>query len=135
MTRQDAKFLRYLCVESKQELLDVFRKYISVNSTDSTNKTTFNINLTNKKVLFAPTVPTTKPNSIIPVDNDEAAMVSVETSPASTTISDSTYSTATIMDSTNMDSTTTDEVSDESDTTEETSDDSDRDNTNTSSSI
>ena len=46
MTRLDAKFLRFLCVESKQELLSIFRRYISTNNTDSANKNMCNVDLT-----------------------------------------------------------------------------------------
>ena len=75
MARQDAKFLRYFCVQSKQELLDIFRNYISATNKDSTNKTMFNINLANKKVSFASlndtntsskTIPIVKENTILP---------------------------------------------------------------------
>ena len=42
----DTRFLRYLCVHSKQELLDIYRNYLSI--TNSSTTTMFNIDLTCK---------------------------------------------------------------------------------------
>ena len=113
MTRQDAKFLRYFYVKSKQELLDIFRNYISMTNKDSTNKTMFNINLSNKKVSFVPLNDTAKQNKAIPVVKDNATTISTgsaEILPSTSALQDS--ATANMEDTTHLPS--TDATSDES---------------------